>query len=92
MMLSRWWKWHLTVERRHIRHLEREILYWRQCYQHERQRAELAIDQCRSYHQHLPPVSQPLRPEHEADVAKDIRDILNQPEMALIGAAEGVGR
>lgn len=88
MIVGRWWKWHLGVERRHMRHLEHEVLYWRGLYVHERQRAELAIDQCRAQHQALPPVTQPLRPEREAELAKELREMLQQPEMNLIGETD----
>jgi len=71
-----------------MRHLEHEVLYWRGLYVHERQRAELAIDQCRAHHQTLPPVTQPLRPEREQDLSKELRDMLQQPEMNLIGAPD----
>lgn len=88
MLIRRWWKWHLGVERRHIKHLEQEVQYWRGLHQHERQRAELAIDQCRAHHQTLPPVTQPLRPDREQELAKELREMLQQPEMNLIGAPD----
>jgi len=44
-----------------VQHYRDEVAYWRGQFQHERQRAEVAIDQCRVTHQAIGPVSLPPR-------------------------------
>jgi hypothetical protein len=43
-MLRRWWRFHLSLNRRFVRHLEQQILYERARADAERRRAEIAID------------------------------------------------
>jgi hypothetical protein len=73
-----------------VRHLEREVLYWRQLYQHERDRAEVAIDQCRTMHQSLPPVTRPPAPA--AAIQQTIESLLGGSELGAIGQEQGVER
>jgi len=44
-----------------VQHYEREVTFWRRQFLSERQRAEIAIDQCRITHQQIGPVTLPPR-------------------------------
>jgi len=83
-MFKRWLFWKFTRERLYIRHLEREIHYWRAQYIHERQRAEVAIDTCRVQHAHTGPVTVPPRLETET-VLREVNEMMTQPEFGQVG-------
>ena len=44
-----------------VQHYEREVTFWRRQFLSERQRADIAIDQCRITHQQIGPVTLPPR-------------------------------
>ena len=46
-----------------VQHLRDEVEFWRMQFRHERQRSEIALDQCRITHQGIGPVSAPPREE-----------------------------
>lgn len=71
-----------------IAHLKAEVDYWRDQFQHERQRAEVAIDQCRATHQGIGPVSLP--PRNQAPAHPAMADIFATPELAAMGLSDGV--
>ena len=55
----------------------------------ERQRAEIAIDQCRVTHQSIGPVSLPLRDDAVTHTGTPA-DIFRDPELAAMGLADGL--
>jgi vacuolar-type H+-ATPase subunit I/STV1 len=71
-----------------VQHLRDEVAYWRHGYERERQRAEVAIDQCRVTHQGLGPVSLPPREDRPPRAGLDLFTM--EPELARMGAADGV--
>jgi hypothetical protein len=71
-----------------VQHLRAEVDFWRIQFMHERQRGEVAIDQCRATHLQIGPVSLPLR---EDTVARPpARDPFNDPELAAMGDPIGL--
>ena len=72
-----------------VAHLKSEVAFWRLQFAHERQRAEVAIDQCRATHQGIGPVSLPLRDE-TAPPQTGMAGIFSDPELASMGLTEGV--
>jgi hypothetical protein len=72
-----------------VAHLTAEVAFWRAQFQHERQRAEVAIDRCRSEHLASGPVALPPR-EHPTGTPDDVAAIFQSPEMAMMGLSDGV--
>ena len=70
-----------------VAHLREEVAYWRVQFERERQRAELAIDQCRVTHASVGPVSVPLRTERQEP---PMNPIFSDPELAMMGHADGI--
>jgi len=68
-------------------HLRHEVAFWRLQYQHERQRAEISVDQ-RLHERGLGPVTQPLRMDVPPQMDKEIQDLLTNPEFAGSGSTE----
>lgn len=67
----------------HIAHLEAEVAFWRQQFQHERQRAEVAVDRLLST-RGIGPVTLPPRP---TTPASDMDELLRDPEFTTAGGA-----
>jgi hypothetical protein len=72
-----------------VAHLKDEIAFARHQVLHERQRAEVAIDQCRVTHQGIGPVSLPLRDDAVTHTGTPA-DIFRDPELAAMGLADGL--
>jgi hypothetical protein len=72
-----------------VAHLREEVAYWRVQFERERQRAELAIDQCRVTHHAIGPVSLPLR-EPIQQAQEDVNAMFRDPELAAMGMSTGV--
>jgi hypothetical protein len=70
-----------------VAHLRGEVEFWRAQFLHERNRADLAIDQCRVTHQAIGPITLPPREATE----RPGPDIFADPELAAMGLTEGVG-
>jgi hypothetical protein len=70
-----------------IADLREQVAYWRRQFQHERQRAEIAIDQCRVTHAQVGPVTLPLREEGARDPMALFQ---TNPELAMMGSTDGV--
>lgn len=71
-----------------VAHLTAEVAFWRAQFQHERQRAEVAIDRCRSEHQASGPVALP--PRENPTGTPDVAAIFQSPEMMMMGLSDGV--
>jgi hypothetical protein len=72
-----------------VAHLRDEIAFWRHQFLLERQRAEVAIDQCRVTHAQIGPVSLPLRDDAVKATGTPL-DIFRDPELAAMGLADGL--
>lgn len=72
-----------------VQHLRDEVAFWRHQFLHERQRTEVAMDQCRVTHQSIGPVSLPLR-EDAVKATGTPLDIFRDPELAAMGLADGL--
>ena len=76
----------------YVEHLRAEVAFWRLQFAHERQRAEVSIDQ-RLHEQHKGPVTLPLREEGPptGPVQHDLLDeLMKNAEFAAMGSAAGV--
>jgi hypothetical protein len=88
-------KWFLKLifrgQYHHIQHMRAEIDWLRVQLEHERQRCEVAIDECRMRHQNLGAVSQPPRattPEQHAQMQSPMGALF--PSLAGMGDPAGV--
>jgi hypothetical protein len=72
-----------------VTHLREEIDFWRHQFLIERQRADIALDQCRVTHQGIGPVSLPLR-ESPVTHTGTPADMFRDPELAAMGLADGL--
>ena len=69
-----------------LAHLTELVAILRRDVVHERQRAEVAIDQCRATHLGIGPVTLPPRPEMTAEMPREFTD----PELAMMGNPDGL--
>ena len=72
---------------KYVRHLEAEIEYLRGQVEHERQRAEIAIDTLLQVRVQAGPVTQPT-PREAAKANSLVDEILANPEFARVGDAD----
>ena len=63
--------------------LERELAAWKLHYEHERQRAEMAVDELLRIRVQAGPVSLPA-----STVSKEVEELLKNPEFARAGEVE----
>ena len=69
-----------------VEFLERELTYFKAQFQHERERAERAIDELLRVRVQVGPVAPP---PPEPELAKEIKELLDNPEFSRVGETEG---
>jgi len=71
-----------------VTHYREEVTFWRKQFLAERQRADVALDQCRVTHQGIGPVSLPPR---EDRLPREMETLFQtNPELAAMGSTDGV--
>ena len=71
-----------------VTHYREEVAFWRKQFLAERQRADVALDQCRVTHQGIGPVSLPPR---EDRLPREMETLFQtNPELAAMGSTDGV--
>jgi len=71
-----------------VTHAREEVTFWRKQFLAERQRADVALDQCRVTHQGIGPVSLPPR---EDRLPREMETLFQtNPELAAMGSTDGV--
>jgi len=71
-----------------VTHYRDEVAFWRKQFLAERQRADIALDQCRVTHQGIGPVSLPPR---EDRLPREMETLFQtNPELAAMGSTDGV--
>jgi len=71
-----------------VAHYREEVTFWRKQFLAERQRADIALDQCRVTHQGIGPVSLPPR---EDRLPREMETLFQtNPELAAMGSTDGV--
>jgi hypothetical protein len=79
----------------YVAHLQNEVEFWRAQFLHERQRAEVSVDQ-RLSERGLGPVTLPPRPTTMEETERlqretdKLTDMFRNPELAMMGMTDGV--
>lgn len=68
----------------YLQHLEAEIQWLKMELKHERQRAEVAVDQLLRVKVGAHPVT-PVEPPHDEALRREVDELLNNPEFTQIG-------
>jgi len=71
-----------------VAHLVAEVAFWRLQFQHERQRSEIALDQCRVTHQNIGPVSMPPREDRPPSALASALGPDAEAELAAMGRTD----